>query len=112
MNKKIIRGMAIAIFTVLAAATPMGAGSHAASGRIYGDAQRGKEFVERSCTTCHAMGVSGTDGAPALALLKKNPKKTDAYIRGFLVRPHKPMPPMALSSQEIEDIIAYLLGSF
>jgi mono/diheme cytochrome c family protein len=80
------------------------------SARMYGNAQRGKEFVERACTTCHTLGVTGTDGAPALALLKKNPQKTDAYIRGFLFSPHKPMPPIALTNQEIEDIIAYLLG--
>ncbi len=80
------------------------------SARMYGDAERGRAFVERSCTTCHTLGVTGTDGAPALALLKKNPQKTDAYIRGFLFSPHKPMPPIALTTQEIEDIIAYLLG--
>lgn len=78
--------------------------------RLYGDAQRGKEYAERMCTSCHAIGAAGTDGAPALALLKKDPKKTDAYIRGFLVAPHKPMPPMAVTTQEIEDLVAYILG--
>ncbi len=79
-------------------------------GQLHGDAQRGKDYVERLCTTCHAMGVRGTDGAPPLALLKKDPRKTDSYIRGFLFAPHKPMPPVVLTTQEIEDIIAYLLG--
>lgn len=92
------------------APAPEAAQVEAGGGRIYGDAQRGKEYVERMCTTCHAVGVTGTDGAPALALLKKNPKKTDAYIRGFLAMPHAPMPPMALTTREVEDIIAYILG--
>jgi mono/diheme cytochrome c family protein len=104
--------IAVAAAAVIAGATPAwSAGAPpAGGGRIYGDAQRGKAYVERSCTTCHVAGASGTDAAPALASLKKNPKKTDAYIRGFLAAPHKPMPPMALSTQDIEDIIAYLLG--
>lgn len=92
------------------APAPQAASAPIGGGRIYGDAQRGKDYVERLCTTCHAVGVVGTDGAPALALLKKNPKKTDAYIRGFLAMPHAPMPPMALTTQEVEDIIAYILG--
>lgn len=79
-------------------------------GRIYGNVQNGREYVERWCTTCHMMGATGSDSAPALALLKKNPDKTAAYIRGFLLAPHKPMPPLPLTTQEIEDIISYLLG--
>ena len=99
-------GVLLTVCGSVAAAAPATPGG----GRIYGDAQRGKEYVERLCTTCHAVGSSGTDGAPALALLKKNPQKTEASIRDFLRAPHKPMPAMALTNQEIEDIVAYVLG--
>lgn len=78
-------------------------------GRLYGDAARGKTYAERWCTTCHTIGARGSDSAPALELLKKNPEKTAAYVRGFLAAPHKPMPPLSLSTQEIEDIVAFLL---
>lgn len=112
MAKKYLKACLVAVTLTACggASAPQAAPVEAGGGRIYGDAQRGKEYVERMCTTCHAVGVTGTDGAPALALLKKNPKKTDAYIRGFLAMPHKPMPPVALTTQEIEDIIAYVLG--
>ncbi len=110
LARSVMGGLALAILAACGGAAPATTAAPVKGGRIYGDAQRGQEYVERLCTTCHAMGVSGTDGAPPLALLKKNPKKTDAYIRGFLFSPHKPMPPVALTTQEIEDIIAYLLG--
>lgn len=80
----------------------------AGGGRIYGDAQRGKADFERWCAPCHG---AGSDSAPALASLKKNPENTAASVRGFLMAPHAPMPPLALTNQEIEDLIAYLLGS-
>lgn len=106
----VMAGLALALLAACGDAAPPVTAAPVKGGRIYGDAIRGKDYVERLCTTCHAMGAGGTDAAPALALLKKDPKKTDAYIRGFLVSPHKPMPPVALTTQEIEDIIAYLLG--
>jgi mono/diheme cytochrome c family protein len=115
MNAKVIRWMiwSTAMASLTACSAPPAENAQAAplsGGRVYGDAQRGKDYVERLCTTCHAMGVTGTDGAPPLALLKKDFGKTDSYIRRFLFAPHKPMPPVVLTNQEVEDIIAYLLG--
>ncbi len=111
---KAIAAAALAVFALAlsgcgkSAETAASAEAPAGGGRLYGNAQRGQGYVERWCTTCHTLGATGTDGAPALALLKKDPKKTDAYVRGFLLAPHKPMPPLPFTNQEIEDIIAYL----
>lgn len=112
MSAEYLNVLAIAVLLAAdAGASALAAAPGSAGGaRLYGDAQRGKEHTERLCVTCHAVGATGTDSAPALALLKKDPQKTDAYIRGFLQAPHKPMPPVVLTNQEVEDIIAYLLG--
>ena len=77
-------------------------------GKIYGDATRGKEIVEKWCVTCHSVGAPTDDRVPALSALAANPSKTDGVIRAFLMQPHRPMPPLELSTQQIEDIVAYL----
>ena len=76
--------------------------------KLYGDATRGKEVVERWCVNCHTMGASADDRAPSLLALAANPAKSEGYIRAFLMRPHAPMPPLNLTTQEIEDVVSYL----
>ena len=76
--------------------------------KIYGDAARGKGVVETWCASCHKMGTSSDDRVPSLVSLATNPARTDGAIRAFLMQPHKPMPPLELSTQQIEDIVAYL----
>ena len=106
----VLMAAALAGLAACGPAAPSGdaAAVKAGGAKLYGDAQRGRDFVSRSCTTCHTLGDAGTDGAPPLPLLKKDPQKTGAYIRGFLRAPHQPMPPLALTNQDVEDIVAYL----
>lgn len=74
----------------------------------YGNAERGKEIVSMWCTGCHKMGPTADDRIPSLAALAADPKRTDGAIRNFLMEPHKPMPPLELGTQQIEDIVVYL----
>jgi mono/diheme cytochrome c family protein len=75
---------------------------------LHGDAARGKEIAARWCVSCHrADGGTLTDQAPSFAALAAS-GRSEAAIRGFLVQPHPPMPPLSLANQEIEDIIAHL----
>jgi cytochrome c len=75
-----------------------------------GNAQQGQQLVERSCSSCHATDVSATvgDGAPPLSYIAKDNKARPAWIRGWLMDPHPPMPGIMLSRQQVENIIAYL----
>jgi mono/diheme cytochrome c family protein len=75
-----------------------------------GNAEAGRELVARSCTTCHtaAGATQATDGVPPLSVLAKDNKERPAWIRGWLMAPHPPMPNIALSRQQIDDVIAYL----
>jgi cytochrome c len=88
--------------TVLASTTL----AHAASG----SAEAGRQLVMRSCSSCHATEASttATDGAPPFTLIAKTNKERPAWIRGWLMSPHPPMPNISLSRQQIDDIIAYL----
>lgn len=75
-----------------------------------GDAKEGRLLVERSCSSCHATQVTATvaDGAPPLSFIAKDNKARPAWIRGWLMDPHPPMPGIMLSRQQIDNIIAYL----
>ena len=75
-----------------------------------GDAQAGHELVRRWCTACHVVEPdgTGTDAGPALPSLLAGKQRSADEIRGWLADPHPPMPNLALSRREIEDIVAYL----
>ena len=75
-----------------------------------GNAGEGRQLVERSCSSCHATGTTVTvvDGAPPLSFIAKDNKARPAWIHGWLMDPHPPMPGIMLSRKQIDDIIAYL----
>jgi mono/diheme cytochrome c family protein len=74
------------------------------------DAGAGRDLVMRSCISCHATGTNKTasDGAPPLSFLAKDNKQRPAWMRGWLMDPHPPMPNIMLSRAQIDSIIAYL----
>ena len=80
--------------------------AHAASG----NAEAGRQLVMRSCSSCHATDSAKTasDNAPPFAAVAKTNKERPAWIRGWLMQPHPPMPNISLSRQQIDDIVAYL----
>ena len=75
-----------------------------------GSAEAGRQLVTRSCSSCHAIEAAktATDGAPPFTAIAKTNKERPAWIRGWLMSPHPPMPNISLSRQQIDDIIAYL----
>ncbi|HXJ01770.1 MAG TPA: cytochrome c [Micropepsaceae bacterium] len=75
-----------------------------------GNADEGRQLVTRSCSSCHATGDATTaaDGAPPLSYIAKDIKERPAWIRGWLMDPHPPMPGIMLSRKQVDDIIAYL----
>ena len=74
------------------------------------DAQAGRDLVLRSCASCHALNASGraSDSAPPLSFLAKDNKARPAWVRGWLMDPHPPMPNIMLNRAQIDNIIAYL----
>jgi mono/diheme cytochrome c family protein len=75
-----------------------------------GNAEAGRQLVTRSCSSCHATEASttATDNAPPFSAVAKTNKERPAWIRGWLMSPHPPMPNISLSRQQIDDIVAYL----
>lgn len=77
-----------------------------------GDPQRGRATATTICANCHLVNErqSGPamDSAPSFDALARDRAMTETRLRGFLNRPHPPMPDPQLSRQQIEDIVAYL----
>jgi mono/diheme cytochrome c family protein len=97
-----MRIAALVALTVLSSTTL----SYAASG----NAEAGRQLATRSCSSCHATEAAktATDGAPPFTLIAKTNRERPAWIRGWLMSPHPPMPNISLSRQQIDDIVAYL----
>jgi mono/diheme cytochrome c family protein len=95
----------LAMMSMLLFATPATSATTSA-----GNANAGRDLVLRSCTTCHAVSgtIAASDGAPPLSYIARDNKERPAWIRGWLMDPHAPMPEIMLSRQQINDIIAYL----
>lgn len=64
----------------------------------------------RWCANGHTTpgGSSASDVAPSFRAVARDPLESADHLRGFLSRPHRPMPPLQLSRNEIENVIAYL----
>jgi tetratricopeptide (TPR) repeat protein len=91
---------------------PAGATSPASDRLI----RQGKEIAEKSCGSCHAVGlkdVSREKNAPEFRnLSRRHPNLTlRAPIERAIAVAHDALPPFNLSNQEVEAIIAYI-GSF
>ncbi len=86
----------------------MSLGAGAASAQ--GDPEAGRSLALQWCTSCHVVDLEGhgTDAAPPLPMLVQQELRTPDQLRAWLTAPHPPMPDLALSRQEIEDIVAYL----
>jgi mono/diheme cytochrome c family protein len=74
---------------------------------------RGRALVERNCSMCHAIGVSGDSpfrAAPPFRTLSERYKIEDlaeALAEG-LITGHPAMPEFRFSPAEVNDIIRYL----
>jgi len=79
-----------------------------------GDAVAGKRLAETTCAECHAILPGGKPrkdvGAPAFADIAAMPSTTALSIKVFLQTPHKSMPDLILTQQEIDAAAAYILS--
>lgn len=93
----------------LVAATLVSFTALPAAGQPAGDAAAGRRLAERWCASCHAVAPGrASDTAPAFATMARDPKRTEAYLRAWLQRPHPRMPDFNLGRDEIDDLLAYL----
>lgn len=75
-----------------------------------GDSAMGRKLAQEWCTSCHIVGTGtkGADVGPPFATLAANPAKTETYLKNWIQSPHPPMPNFDLSTQDAEDLAAYI----
>jgi len=75
-----------------------------------GDVAMGRFIAQKWCASCHLIGQSGRaiDAAPSFFMMANNPAYTESRLRRWLFKPHAPMPDIALTKNQIEDVIAYI----
>jgi mono/diheme cytochrome c family protein len=75
--------------------------------------QHGKSLVEKNCSPCHAVGISGESpnkkAPPFRSLHARHPSLAlrEPLSRG-IAAPHDEMPRFTLSGPEIDSIVAYI----
>ncbi len=74
---------------------------------------RGRFFVLRSCAGCHAVGPLGSSpngSAPSFGAvrLRFNALSLEMHLKDISRNGHVEMPPIYMSGDEIQDIIAYI----
>jgi mono/diheme cytochrome c family protein len=77
------------------------------------DAQKGHELAERLCAACHAVTPGSTSGrpdVPSFTVIAKLPNLTPERLVGAIILPHPPMPGVPLTTEEIRDVVAYIMS--
>jgi mono/diheme cytochrome c family protein len=91
------------LLSVLAVAIP-------AAAQEEGDPVAGQELATQLCTACHIVGTErvGSDVAPPFSLIARDPDVSLTQLHGWVGPAHPVLPNLALTSQQIADINAYL----
>jgi mono/diheme cytochrome c family protein len=97
----------VLVILCLVAATP------ALAQQFPGDPAAGRALASRNCSSCHLVterqAGPAADGVPSFASIARMPSTTELSLRAFLRTPHPPMPDLALSRRETDDIVSYIL---
>ena len=76
---------------------------------LAGDPIVGETWAKRWCAECHDItGATTSDRIPGWREVANDPARPPERIRAFLVRPHGEMPPLTLSTREIDNLVAYI----
>ncbi len=77
------------------------------------DPARGRDVASRLCTSCHVIDRDATTpmraDIPSFAAIARRTGATAEHLAGRIIVPHPVMPGVALTAQEIRDIVAYIL---
>ena len=78
------------------------------------DAAAGGALAQRWCSSCHLVAPAQNNapaaGAPSFMALGADTAVSADQLRGFLNKPHPPMPDPGLTRQEIENVVAYIVS--
>ena len=77
------------------------------------DLVAGRSLAEKWCAQCHGVRADRLGpnlSAPTFPKLAAEPSITEYSLRALLRAPHETMPQITLTSDEMEDIVGYILS--
>jgi cytochrome c len=77
-----------------------------------GDKAAGRRLAERWCAECHQIAASrsGVFAGPGFPDIAQLPSTTALSLKVFLRSSHQEMPNFQLTSEDTEDVVAYILS--
>lgn len=70
----------------------------------------GKALAAKQCSACHVTDGAdkggGTDAAPSFSSVAAT--RGDDYLHNWLMKPHGNMPPVDLTNDQIDSLVAYI----
>ena len=84
-----------------------------AAGDVWAATPRGEALSESWCSQCHAVKPnqsSANPAAPKFSDVAAEPSITEYSLRAFLKTPHPTMPKIILKSDDMDDIVSYILS--
>jgi mono/diheme cytochrome c family protein len=84
-----------------------------AAGNAQAAAPRGENLVQSWCSQCHAVKPDQTSpnpAAPRFPDVAAEPSMTEYALRAFLKTPHPTMPNIMMKSDDMDDIVSYILS--
>ena len=78
------------------------------------DVSAGRDLTKQWCAECHDVGpgsrISPNPSAPTFSELAALPGFTEMSVRAMLRNEHLTMPPIRFTSEQMDDIVAYLVS--
>jgi mono/diheme cytochrome c family protein len=85
-----------------------------AASETIGNVQRGSEYAQQVCASCHAVRLQDPESPIAEAtpfkMIADRPEMTRLALQVFLQSPHPTMPDLMLSAEDADNVIAYILS--
>lgn len=95
------------VFLLVLAAEP-------ASGQDVGDPESGEMLANEICADCHSVepgrAVSPVVEAPSFQAISNKPEISELALTVFFQTPHPSMPNLILPSEDVRDLVAYILS--
>jgi mono/diheme cytochrome c family protein len=77
------------------------------------EARQGRAFAQRECSGCHGVvpgAASAVAGAPNFHAIANTPGMSPLALRVALETPHRSMPNLMLTTDELRDVTAYIMS--
>jgi mono/diheme cytochrome c family protein len=79
-----------------------------------GDVERGREYAQQACASCHAVQLQDLESpvseATPFKMVADKPEMTRLALRVFLQSPQPSMPNLMVEGEDADNVIAYILS--